>query len=190
MALSKQTIDFLPKPTEEQLKEQFNLSKTTVYAAILPLLAAIIWVVASLIHISYKNQLKSVNTDISNIQAEIDSFSETRLVQSELVYKVNYLTDIIQMDFRPQEFFDNVKNTIKSTGDAQAEIYSYAREDDGKFVIQGKANSYLDLAKIIVVFKKDESFSDVRIKSIYFDLENDNVNFEITFYYFKLEATE
>lgn len=183
MAIYKQSVDFLPKLTREEEEEKFKVSKASLYAAVLPLFASIIWVIAVFINSFYKNEVKGVDAIILQKEREIASFDDVRSKHTELVLKVDILKDLVQKNFYPQRFFDYVSKTIKSTGDAHAEIYAYDREDDGTFNIQGKANSYLDLAKIMVVFNAQEEFSNVEIKSIRYDKEVDNVNFEINFVY-------
>ncbi|MDD3647601.1 MAG: hypothetical protein PHS44_03840 [Candidatus Dojkabacteria bacterium] len=183
MAIYKQTVDFLPKESEEESREKYNLSKTALYAAILPLLASFIWVIAMLISVYYKREVSGYDQIIADKNAQIATYDSVRQKQTELVLKVDALAEVVTKDFNPQEFFDIVDKTIKETGDAKAGIYAYQREEDGLFVIQGKANSYLDLAKIMVVFNRKESFSQVQIKSIYYDKETDTVNFQVGFYY-------
>ncbi|MBN2015752.1 hypothetical protein JW766_02875 [Candidatus Dojkabacteria bacterium] len=183
MPVYKHTIDFLPKPSTEEVEERFKVSKAGVYAAILPLLAALIWLAAVFINFYYRNEVKQVEAEILAKRVEVDSYLETRRKQTELVLKVDSLTDLVQKDFFPQKFFDDVSDTIKSTGDAQATIYAYGREEDGMFSIEGRANSYLDLAKIMVVFTGKREFENVIIKSIHYNPERNNVNFEIKFYY-------
>ncbi|MBU0976777.1 MAG: hypothetical protein ABIE03_03205 [Patescibacteria group bacterium] len=183
MAIYKQSVDFLPKQTEEEVSEKYNLSKTALYAAVLPLLASFIWVIAMLISVYYKREVSSYNQIVADKNNEIATYDSVRRKQTELVLKVDALTDVVTRDFDPQEFFDIVDKTIKETGDAKAGIYAYQREEDGVFVVQGKANSYLDLAKIMVVFNRKEVFDQVQIKSIYYDKETDTVNFQVGFYY-------
>lgn len=183
MAIYKQSVDFLPKLTHEEEEEKFKVSKASLYAAVLPLFVSIIWVIAVFINSFYKNEVIDTDAIILQKEREISSFDDVRSKHTELVLKVDVLKDLVQKNFYPQRFFDYISRTISSTGDAQAEIYAYGREDDGTFNIQGKANSYLDLAKIMVVFNAKEEFSNVEIKSIRYDKEVDNVNFEINFIY-------
>lgn len=183
MALYKKSIDFLPKLTEEEVEEQYKISKTGVYAALLPLLASAIWVVSMLISSYFKGEIRQAEAVISEKENIIASYNDVRRKQTELVLKVDALEDIVQKDFYPQKFFEEVSATISKTGDAQAEVYAYGREDDGTFSIQGKANSYLDLAKIMVVFNAHEDFSSVMVDSIHYDRETDIVNFQISFRY-------
>lgn len=183
MALYKQSIDLLPKQTEEEIKEEFKLSKAGIYAAILPMFASLIWVIAVLINAQYKNISREVDSEITEKEVEISTYDDIRKKQTELILKVNELKELTVKDFYPQKYFNYVSSTISSTGDAEAEIYSYGREESGKFVIEGKANSYLDLAKIMVVFVGKEEFSNVIIESIHYNSEYDNVNFKISFFY-------
>lgn len=61
-------------------------------------------------------------------------------------------------------------------------------KEDGVFTIQGKADSYRDLARIMVAFDQKEGFENVKIESIYYDREGNFVNFKISFFY--AEETE
>ena len=188
MAIYKQSIDLLPRLSEEEIVEKAKLSRTGLYAAVLPLLASLIWVIATSISGYYRNEVRKLDDTITQKESEITSYESIRQKQTELVLKVEALEDLVTKDFCPQKFFNDVSQTIRSTGDAQAEIYAYTRDDDGTFGIQGKANSYLDLAKIMVVFNNKDEFENVGIESIRYDKEVDNVNFEISFEYAELEA--
>jgi hypothetical protein len=183
MPAFKRSVNFLPQVTEEEIEEKYNLTKTGLYAAVLPLLASFIWVIATLISGFYKAELKQREDTIEEKKLEIETYKPLRKKQSELIIKIEALSELVQKDFYPQKFFDDVTNTLQSTGDAQAEIYAYSRNDDGTFGIQGKANSYLDLSKIMVVFNNKDEFDEVVIKSIRYDKDFDNVNFEISFIY-------
>jgi len=183
MALYKRTIDFLPVASDEELQEKQKVSKTGIYAAFLPVLAAFMWIIAILVGSNYVRELRSLDDTIVSKDAEISSYDSVRQKQTELILKVESLTEVVEKDFYPQKFFDDVENTIKTTGDAQAAVYSYVREGDGTFHIQGKANSYLDLAKIMVVFHLQKEFRDVQIESIHYDRVLDDVNFEVKFLY-------
>jgi len=183
MAIYKRSVDFLPKASKEELEEQYKLSKTSIYAAILPLIASVIWVIAALINMNYKDRLTEAKGVVLGLEQEIESYNTTRKIQTEIVTKVEYIKETVYKDFYPQDFFDNVNNTIKSSGDAISDIYAYKRSEDGSFNIQGKARSFLDLAKIMVVFDQQENFDSVEVKSIYYDKEEDIVNFEINFTY-------
>jgi hypothetical protein len=189
VALYKQSVDFLPKPSEEQLAQESQISKTGLYAAVLPLIAAVIWVIAMLGNLYYKNELSKRDDTIVSKQSQIAQFNDVRLKQTELVLKVDALKESIEKDFYPQKFFDDINANIKATGDAQATVYAYNRSTNGEFSIQGRANSYLDLAKIIVVFQKQAAFTSVDITSISFDRARNTVNFEISFNYTK-ETTD
>lgn len=186
MAIYKQSIDFLPKLSVEEVKEAEKVSKASVYAAILPLLASLIWVIAVFINSQYKTEVARLDQTIGKKEAEIQIYKSVREQQTELVLKVDAITEVIAKDFYPQKFFEDITKTIKSTNDAQAEIYAYGREVDGTFSIEGKADSYLDLAKIIVVFRAKQEFSNVEINAIYYDREVNDVNFKITFIYSEL----
>jgi hypothetical protein len=190
MAIYKQSIDFIPRLSKDEVKEKYKVSKAGVYSAVLPLLTSIIWVIAMLINSYYKNEVASIDNTIASKNSEIGGYSDVRGEYTELVLKVDALSDLVVKDFYPQQFFNNVSTTIRSTNDAQAEIYSYGRDDDGTFNISGKANSYLDLAKIMVAFNSREEFSGVDIKSIRYDREMDNVNFEINFTYAEEVSSE
>ncbi|MFC1780093.1 hypothetical protein ACFLY9_00140 [Patescibacteria group bacterium] len=190
MAIYKQSIDFTPRLSKGEVKEKYKVSKAGVYSAILPLLTSIIWVIAMLINSYYKNEVRSIESTILSKNSEIESYSSVRSEYTELVLKVDALSDLVVKDFYPQRFFNNVTSTIRSTNDAQAEIYSYGRDDDGTFNISGRANSYLDLAKIMVAFNSKEEFSGVEVKSIRYDRELDNVNFEINFIYAEEVSSE
>jgi Tfp pilus assembly protein PilN len=183
MAIYKQSIDFLPKLSVREIKEAEKVSKASIYAAVLPLLASLIWVIAMFINSQYKADVADLDATIAQKEAEIATYNELRQTHTELVLKVDALTDVVSKDFYPQKFFDDITKTIKATNDAKAEIYAYAREEDGTFTIQGKANSYLDLAKIMVVFRAKAEFEQVEIDSIYYDRLTDSVNFEISFIY-------
>jgi hypothetical protein len=189
MATYKQSINFLPTITKEQEKEEIKFSKTAIYAALLPFLASIIWVIAMLMNLYYKGEVGKVDTEITTKNKQIATYNDIRMKQTELVLKVDALKDLVTKNFYPQEFFDNINRTIKATGDAQAEVYSYGRTEDGTFNIKGRAHSYLDLAKIMVVFSAQKGFGNVEIKSISYSRESNNVNFEITFNYVELEKT-
>jgi hypothetical protein len=188
MTVYKRSIDFLPQLSKGEKEERFKVSKAGLYAAVLPLLASLIWVISMFINSYYKSELDDVNSVIAQKEGEIENYSSLVESYSELVLKVEALSDVVDKDFYPQKFFDDVARTISSTNDAQAEIYAYGRDEEGVFTISGKANSYLDLAKIMVVFDSKEEFLDVGIKSIRYDEENSNVNFEISFIY--AEETE
>jgi len=190
MAVYKKSVNLLPKLSEEDLIEKEKISQTALYAAILPLFAALVWVVALLVTGFYKNQEKNVDEIVSDRQEVIGSYDGLREKQTALVMKVEALTELVGKDFFPQKFFDLTLETINSTGDAQAELYAYTRADDGLFGLQGKANSYLDLAKIMVAFNSKPGFSEVNISSIHYDKEKDDVNFEIIFYYEDIELDE
>lgn len=188
MPLYKQSIDFLPKLTQEEEEEQYKISKTGIYAAMLPLLVAFIWLIAMVTSSVFKGEVGKAENTIAQKETEIAKYDDVRSKQTALVLKVQALSELVAKDFYPQEFFDKVAETINSTGDAQAEVYAYGREEDGTFNIQGKANSYLDLAKIMVVFNLGEDFSSVVIDSIHYDRDKDNVNFEISFLYSEAEV--
>lgn len=189
MATFKQSVDFLPKLTKEEKKEQFNVSKAGLYASILPLLASLIWIIAVFGGVYFKEEVAKVDAMVVEKEREISTYSSARNKHTELVLKVDALKDLIQKDFYPQKFFTDVSQTIKSTGDAQAEIYAYGREAGSEFIIKGKANSYLDLAKIMVVFTQKEEFDNVVIESIRYNQETDNVNFEVSFNYAEEQET-
>jgi len=190
MALYKQSIDFLPKPTKEEVEDKYKVSKAGVYAALLPLLAALIWLIAMVISTYFKSEVSKKEETIRERESTIASYNQVRLHQTELVLKIEELKEIVIKDFYPQKFFNEVSRTIRSTGDAQAEVYAYGREQDGTFSIKGMANSYLDLAKIMVAFNLREEFNNVLIDSIYYDREKDNVNFQISFLYSEEEEIE
>ncbi len=183
MAIYKQSVDFLPQLSKKEKEEKYKVSKAGIYASLLPLMASIIWVIAVFINSFYEGEVRGVEETIVQKQNEIKSYDEIRNKHAELVLKIDILKDLIQKNFYPQQFFNYVSSTIRSTGDAHAEIYAYGREEDGTFNIKGKATSYLDLAKIMVVFNQEEEFSNVEIESIRYDDEEDNVNFEINFIY-------
>lgn len=187
MALYKNSVDFLPQLSKEEIEEEYKVSRAAVYAAVLPLLASFIWVISALINATYKNDLKEVEGKILGAEQEIETYQDVRELQTELVLKIDLLTDTVNKDFHPQIFFDNVDSTIKSTGDAEARVYAYKRRKEGNFIVSGKADSYLDLAKIMVAFNKKDSFTSVDIQSISYDKEKDDVNFEIDFSYFNEE---
>lgn len=187
MAVYKQSIDFSPKPTVEDSEEKYKVSKAGVYSAILPFFASLIWVVALLIGVYYKDKVKELDTVIAQKEQEIATYNPTREKHTELVLKVEALKDVVTKDFDPQRFFDTVESTIKKTGGAYAGVYAYERDESGKFVISGRAQSYLDLAKIMVAFNKHKGFNDVGIRSIYYDKKVNNVNFEVSFYYSEVE---
>lgn len=180
----KQSINFLPKKSEEENIEEFKLSNATIYSAILPLLASVIWVIAMLINVLYKADLDNLKAETEKREKRKESLSFVIEKNNELAQKVNALKEIVRKDFFPEAFFSIVKSTIRSTGDAEADVLAYKRSSDGKFTIRGKAKSYIDLAKIINAFYYSKSFSSVEIKSIFFDKEAQNVNFEISFFYY------
>lgn len=188
MALYKQSIDFLPKLSEEEKREATKVSRAGVYAAILPLLASIIWVLAMFIGGMYRQDVAELDATISQKNLEIGTYNDTRQVQTELILKVDALSEFVEKNFSPRRFFNEVTKTINSAGDAEAEIYAYNRDEDGVFSIEGRANSYLDLAKIVVVFRNTVEFDEVLIDEIYYNDEADYVNFKISFVY--AESTE
>jgi len=190
MSAYSQSVDFLPKLSKKQKEEQYNVSKAGLYASILPLLASLIWVLAVFGGSYYKEEVQKKDATIIEKEREISSYSSIRNKHSELVLKVDALKDIIEKDFYPQKFFNDVSQTIKSTGDAHADIYAYGREEGSEFIIKGKANSYLDLAKIMVVFTQKETFDNVVIESIRYNEKTDNVNFEVSFTYADVEEQE
>lgn len=183
MAVYKQAVDFLPQPTKEEIESQYKVSRIGVYSALLPLGAAFIWVIALVIGAYFKGETRKAEATIKQREDTITTYNDVRLKQTELVLKIDALKDIVLKDFYPQRFFNEVAKTIRSTGDAQAEVYAYSRKEDGTFSIQGKAHSYLDLAKIMVVFNSSEDFTNVVIDSISYDRESDNVNFKVSFLY-------
>jgi hypothetical protein len=183
MAIYKQVIDFLPRPSKEEEIEHYNVSKASLYAAVLPLLVSVIWVFASLVSLYFKDEVLSYDKTIQEKENLIASYNEVTNKHTELTLKVDALKDLIQKDFYPQKFFEDITTTIKSTGDAQAEVYAYGRRETGEFSISGKADSYIDLAKIMVVFTQKKEFQNVVIDSIRYDEATDNVNFEISFKY-------
>lgn len=139
MSIYKQSIDFLPKPSIEEVEEKYKVSKAALYAAVLPLLASLIWVIAMLINVYYKGEVKALDNTIADREAEIETFDLIRTKQSELVLKVEALKDIVIRDFYPQKFFDEVENTIKTTGGAQAGIYAYGRKRGWSLYHPGKS---------------------------------------------------
>lgn len=187
MAFYKQSVDFLPKLSAEELEETKKVSRASIYAAILPLLASIIWVIAVFINSQYKNEVIALDRSIAEKEQQISTYDDIRLTQTELVLKVEALSDVIGKNFSPKQFFNDISKTIRETGDAQTEIFAYSRTDDGTFSIEGSANSYLDLAKIMVVFRGKDQFDEVEIDSIQYDKKSDNVNFEVSFIYAVLD---
>lgn len=190
MATFKKSVDFMPRLTKEEKEEKFKLSRAAIYAAVLPLLASFIWVIAMFINSYYAGQVKNTEATIQQRKDEIASYDNIRKKHTELVLKIENLQELVIRDFFPQKFFDVVSDTIRSTGDAQASIYAYGREESGTFNIKGKANSYLDLAKIMVVFNSKKEFYSVEIRSIHYDEEKDEVNFEIIFEYIEESPEE
>ncbi len=188
MITYKKTVDFLPKLSRQEEEEKYKVSKAGLYAAVLPLLASVIWIIAVLINFYYKGEIDNLEKTIRARNTEIQSYNNIRKKHSELVLKVESLKDIVHKDFYPQKFFDTIKETIQSAGGAQAEIYSYSRDEEGKFTIRGKANSYIDLAKIMVAFNTKKEFEGVDIRSIYYNKNENNVNFEIEFFYSEVYA--
>jgi hypothetical protein len=187
MAVYKQGIDFLPQTSKEEKKEKQKVSKAAVYAAILPLLATIIWLLVLFVNSYYKGNAEKLDATIAEKEEEILGYGDVREDYVTLVAKVESLEEYIAKDFYPQDFFDNITRTLNSTTGAKTQIYSYGRDEDGVFSISGKAVSYLDLAKVMVAFTETTEFLNTEIKSIRYDEEADNVNFEITFEYQEVE---
>ena len=190
MATYKQGIDFLPKQSKAEVEEESRLSRTSIYAAVLPLLAAVIWVISGLINLSYKSELKTVKGKILGAEKTIETYNPLRELQTEVYKKVELLSTIIGRDFYPQELFNKVDDTIEETTGASSSIYGYKRDSEGMFTVSGRAQSYMDLAKIMVVFRQQEEFNGVRIKSIFYNIDEDYVNFEINFFYFKEDVNQ
>lgn len=190
MAVYKQGIDFLPQASKEEKKEKQKVSKAAVYAAVLPLLATVIWLLVLFVNSYYKANAKKLDETISEKEEKIQTYDDVRNDYITLVAKVESLDDLIARDFYPQDFFDNITNTLSSTTGAKTQIYSYERDDEGVFSISGKAESYLDLAKVMVAFTGREEFLNTEIKSIRYDEEEDNVNFEIAFEYQEITGEE
>ncbi len=71
MITYKKTVDFLPKLSRQEEEEKYKVSKAGLYAAVLPLLASVIWIIAVLINFYYKGEIdnleKTIRARISNI---------------------------------------------------------------------------------------------------------------------------
>ncbi len=188
MAQIKRSIDFLPKPTKEQIREEVDKSKNGLYASLLPLAAAVVWVLTMLVNNYMKGKVLAVDQEIVNRKAEIETYQSLRSKQSELVLKVDALREFVTKDFYPQKFFDDVSQIIKQAQDI--EVYAYERDSDGTFKIQGRAASYIELAKVMWIFNSRETFTNVLIDSIRYDEDRDRINFEISFMYIDVETEE
>lgn len=187
----KRSISFLPTPTEEELEKEEKRGMTGVYAAFLPLIAAIFWIIVVFLNDGvYADQVNILDGKIVEKENEIASYDYLERKHTELVLKTDALKDLIVKDFEPEEFFLDVKTSISATKGAQAEIYSYERDEEGRFTIQGKARSYLDLAKIVEVFNSEPKYVGVRVESIHYNEEEDNVNFELSFFYFNFDLED
>lgn len=185
----KRTISFLPTPTEEELQVEEKRGVTGVYAAFLPLLAAIFWIIVVFVNEGvYGDRLALLDADIKDKKAEITSYKYLEEKHTELVLKVEALKDLIIRDFEPEHFFRDIEKSLAATQGANSEIYSYSRDESGAFTIEGRAGSFLDLAKIVEVFNSETKYSSVQVKGIYYNEEEDNVNFELNFLYYDLEG--
>lgn len=182
-SIYRRSVNLIPKASVEEIKEKEHQSTAGLYAALLPMFGALIWLLLIFINNSYQNEINKLDTEISSLNTKIATYDPYVARHTELVRKTDALYELVRRDFEPGKFFFDVNDNLSSTKDAKAEIYSYERSEDGKFTIKGIASSYVDLAKIMVVFSNNTKFVNVLIKKISFDEVADVVNFEITFEY-------
>lgn len=183
MAVYRRSINLIPQKSEEEIKKEESRSTLGVYTALLPMFAALTWLILVYVNSVHQSEIDSLDQDITDRQQTIDSYATVRQEHTELVKKVEVITNVVQKDFEPNQFFRDLEDSIESTQDAQSGITSYERDGSGMFTINAKAGSYLDLAKIIVVFENHTVFANAVVDKISLDETDNTVNFELTFEY-------
>jgi len=180
-------FNLLPgKPKELEVKEE-NRDRLSVRSAVLPLVAALVWlgliVFNGLVVEKVKGKWQQAVTGKEN-KIKVQYLS-VRIQHGELVSKTNLLTDVIQKDIKPEEVFVLTEKLFPET-EAGIQIKGYGREEDGAFNVTLSTANYEQFAQVIRRFSNYEGVRDVRSLGVSFDPKLNEVTGSVHFF-FKFE---
>lgn len=169
-------FNLLPQKTKDEVQSEEKRDKTSVYTALLPLLAVLVWLLLVFVNGMFLSDMKiEAQTEVDIRQRRIDQeFLPVRIQHGELVIKTRSLADLIQLDIKPEILFVLVED-IFPYEESGVEIIGYGREDDGSFNISVQADSYLKFSEVVRRFSNYDGVFDVSISGVSESLETGEV---------------
>lgn len=181
--MTKSDFNLLPKEVFDQRKKsRKTVDRTSLFSAVLPLLAVIVWIAFIGLNYLVETQVKQVEDEITSIENEISTYQADKDKKSLLVLKTKVLKDIVRRDVNPENFFTIVQELVEDSG-LEIQILTYGRNTDGKFYITASANTIPAIADINRIFRNAEQLNNVQLNDISKsgDELSNNDEFEITF---------
>lgn len=163
---SRSNFNLLPQEVfKKRQQKKVSIDNTTVFSAVLPLVAILIWVVFTLLSSFKTREITTLNKNIKTKETEIAGYKDDKDLNAILVLKTRVLSEIVKKDVNPENFFNIVQNTIKKSG-RNIKITAYGRESSGVFTISATGESIKDVTDITRIFRQQEGLSNVKIKNI------------------------
>lgn len=159
------SFNLVPEKPKELIVKEEERDISSVYTAVLPLFAVLVWIGALLfngllVEKTKATWQKSIDTKNARIQSE---FLPAIIQNGELVVKTKALAELIVKDIKPENLF-RITEEIFPTKETGVEISGYGRDADGSFKINIITDTYEKLAEVTRRFSNNKNVSGVTIK--------------------------
>lgn len=160
------SFNLLPQKTKEQIVKEDKRDQTSLYTAIFPLLATLIWLSIVVYNGTFlQKQIADLQNSIAEKNDKIErQYLPLRIQHGELVIKTSALSTLIQKDIKPESLFILTEKIFPVT-DPDIVIIGYGRYADGTFNITIGVPNFKKLAEVTRRFSNFEATTNIRISS-------------------------
>ncbi|MBD3363086.1 hypothetical protein GF362_05180 [Candidatus Dojkabacteria bacterium] len=174
-------FNLLPKEVfEQRQKTKTAVENTSMFAAVLPFVAVLGWIIFMFLNYSVERSIKNIRNEISQVEREMLEYQSDKDKKALLILKTRVLKDIVIRDVNPEKFFNIVQRVIKDSN-LDIHITTYGREKTGKFFIKAIADSPSSVASINRIFRNNEEILDVELSYLQNEENSGAIEFQITF---------
>lgn len=170
-----QSINLIPKQELEKQAEVKALNLSTIVSFVVLGLVSIISIYLLITTTSLKNQIKTLDSSITNLRSNIKSLSSIEIIARNLDKKHKVLSSI----FKDRLYYSKLLEELNARRPAGVTIVDLNLRENNRLTISGKAETYILVAEFTNALV-DKSFTNGNplLKDLFGEVVLNSVNLE------------
>lgn len=164
-------FNLLPKKSEEEIQVIERRDNTIFYSILIVFFSSIVWLISALLlTMGVEPQLEVAEQNLARSKAELKSLDYVHIAYGELVTKADKLAPLLSKRINTELIFTvSVSLTNLVNG---AEISTYGRESDGKFLFVIVTDDLLDIESIMSNARNIDFVNNLELRSVTVDKDS------------------